>query len=536
MRTVTANWQVRYTSTSLHLLSLLIKSFRSLFWQSEYLSYSQAMDLSELRKNLKNYNAQLEIFRLEKYLNQNYTKSLSEIEETATDLFTASTIETLEDLHENSDEQSEIEQKARFNLLNVSRLGFLKRETNEISRELEICRKAVRIKFQDQILPFSDSLKKIAFEETSENRKEIFARLIDSQNSCANLLIEKFSILQKTSQKLGFVNLHNFYEEIAKIDFANFVRKAKIFLEKTEEIYFRMLSGVALGNNLEIKKLHSADIYFLRERLERPQVFSGQTLPRLYERIFENFGFNSRKITNIEIVKASEQKRAGIFCPNPPEKINFYVSNQNGAANFTEFLRCFGRANQAAWTSKGLARRFPEFIFPPDACLPFAYGVLFQTLLTGKPFLQQSVGIWEEKLIDKIVEENKFRLLYEVRSEILKFIREIEFFGAAVSDIEEFSQDSAVNLTNNLGFEFSRDQMLFEISENFTSQTRLRGFIFAYGLREYFSEKYGFRWWTARKTFEELIDFWNTSSRYKAEEMAQMIGFEMNFDLLAETL
>jgi hypothetical protein len=64
----------------------------------------------------------------------------------------------------------------------------------------------------------------------------------------------------------------------------------------------------------------------------------------------------------------------------------------------------------------------------------------------------------------------------------------------------------------------------------------VRGFLFAYGLREYFIQKYDFSWWTSRKAFEELIDFWNTSNRYKAEKMAQMIGFEMNFDLLADNL
>ncbi len=45
------------------------------------------MDLSELRLDLKNYNAQREVFRLEKYLNQNHTKTEAEIEERAADLF-----------------------------------------------------------------------------------------------------------------------------------------------------------------------------------------------------------------------------------------------------------------------------------------------------------------------------------------------------------------------------------------------------------------------------------------------------------------
>lgn len=494
------------------------------------------MDLSELRLNLKNYCAQLEVFRLEKYLNQNHAKSLAEIEERAVDLFSASTVETLEKSLENSDEQNETEQKARHNLLGIAQLGFLQREIKEISQELEICRKAVRIKFQDEVLTFPEALDKIAVQEISENRREMFDRLIDAQNSCANLFVEKLSDLQKTAQKLGFANLQKLYEEITEINFEDFARKAKNFLEKTEETYFRMLSCVAPEAELETKKLSSADICFLREKLERQQIFNGQTLPKLYDKILENFGFNSRKITNIEIIKSFEQKRTKSFCPNPPEKVNFCISNQNGASNFIEFLRCFGRANQTAWTSKELSHRFPEFVFSPDICLPVAYGILFQSLLTDKQFLQQSVNIWDGKLASEIVEENRFSLLFEARCEALRFIQEAQFFCLDAASIEELFRNSAVNFTNNSGFEFRKEQMLFEISENFSSQTRLRGFLFAYGLREYLTQKYGFRWWTSRKAFEELIDFWNTSNRYKAEEMARMIGFEMNFDLLAETL
>ncbi len=123
------------------------------------------MDLSELRLNLKNYCAQLEVFRLEKNLNQSHTKSLAEIKETADDLFSASAIETLKKSLEKPNGQGETEQKARHNLLCISRLGFLQVKTKEISQELEICRKTVCIKFQDEVLSFTEALEKIAFEE-----------------------------------------------------------------------------------------------------------------------------------------------------------------------------------------------------------------------------------------------------------------------------------------------------------------------------------------------------------------------------------
>ncbi|MBV9959004.1 MAG: hypothetical protein JO360_11315, partial [Acidobacteria bacterium] len=43
-------------------------------------------------------------------------------------------------------------------------------------------------------------------------------------------------------------------------------------------------------------------------------------------------------------------------------------------------------------------------------------------------------------------------------------------------------------------------------------------------------------WWASRKAGDELIDLWNTSSRYSVEELAQLLGLgELSFDLLAET-
>jgi hypothetical protein len=49
--------------------------------------------------------------------------------------------------------------------------------------------------------------------------------------------------------------------------------------------------------------------------------------------------------------------------------------------------------------------------------------------------------------------------------------------------------------------------------------------------------RYGRRWWSSRKAGDELIDLWNTASRYSVEELAQHIGFgDISFELLADTL
>jgi hypothetical protein len=49
--------------------------------------------------------------------------------------------------------------------------------------------------------------------------------------------------------------------------------------------------------------------------------------------------------------------------------------------------------------------------------------------------------------------------------------------------------------------------------------------------------RHGRRWATARAAGEELIDVWNTASRYSVEELARLVwGGELSFDLLADEL
>jgi hypothetical protein len=108
------------------------------------------MNLVELRLNVKKYNQRLEAFHLANNQGQTPRISRSEIEETAADIFSASTIESLETLIEQSAAASETERKARHNLLEIARLGFLKNQTKEISNEIETCRSAVRLRFQDE--------------------------------------------------------------------------------------------------------------------------------------------------------------------------------------------------------------------------------------------------------------------------------------------------------------------------------------------------------------------------------------------------
>lgn len=491
------------------------------------------MDLVEFRLNLKNYNLRLEAFRLANNTGQKPVVSLAEIEETVADLFSGSTVESLETLISQSKAAAETEQKARQNLLEIAQLGFLKNQTREISKEIENCQNVVRVNFQDETLSIGQAQTKLAFEENAKARREIFVRLLEAKNSCADLPAERLAQTHEETKRLGFANLQKLFEKTTNLDFYDFSRKARGFLEKTEKLYFRHLSESVRKINLNEKSLHFADSVYLRRQFEHEKLFDAENLPRLYAKLLGDFSFSEYKVPNILLKQVSKNSQTKVFRPNPPEEVYLCFADRNGVSNYAEFLRAFGEANFAAWTSKNIANRFPEFIFSPDAVLADGYGFLFQTLPAEESFIRKSLNIGDEKMSAIIKRENEFWSLFEIRRAIVRFILEARIFSSGGS-LQEASEQTAEIFSENLGFRCENQQMFWEISEDFSSLKTLRALLFAFGLREYLRERYDFDWWQKPKAFEELIDFWNAAERYKAEEMAQMIGFEMSFDLLAE--
>jgi hypothetical protein len=65
----------------------------------------------------------------------------------------------------------------------------------------------------------------------------------------------------------------------------------------------------------------------------------------------------------------------------------------------------------------------------------------------------------------------------------------------------------------------------------------LRARLFATSLGEYLRTRHGYRWWSTRAAADELIDMWNTGSRYTVEELASLVGLGApDFDLLSDAM
>jgi len=101
--------------------------------------------------------------------------------------------------------------------------------------------------------------------------------------------------------------------------------------------------------------------------------------------------------------------------------------------------------------------------------------------------------------------------------------------------LEQLAEEYAATFTEATGFRHEAATHLLDLAGWFESATRLRARLFAAGFREHLRGRHGRRWFESRGAGEELIDVWNTASRYRSEELSKLLwGGEPGFELLAD--
>jgi hypothetical protein len=138
--------------------------------------------------------------------------------------------------------------------------------------------------------------------------------------------------------------------------------------------------------------------------------------------------------------------------------------------------------------------------------------------------------------LDELSRDLAAVLLLRLRRQAAQSLFALTLLQPVAPSVEQ-SQAAFVDLHERAtGFHFQRQLFLLHSAALFSCVNDLRAFVFAAGLREHLRHRYGHRWWTTRKAGDELIDLWNTASRYPVEELAGLIGFEFSFELIPDLL
>ena len=165
---------------------------------------------------------------------------------------------------------------------------------------------------------------------------------------------------------------------------------------------------------------------------------------------------------------------------------------------------------------------------------------LFNHLFLDPIWLAEHRPNINERQARSIAGDIALRVAYIVRRLCAKLSYDLELHdNTPAKDLRSEQLAASYATTQKQATNFSRSPALYlwDVDDGFYAAAYLRALAFEASLREHLRVRYGRRWWATRKAGDELIDLWNTASRYTVEELSQQIGFgEISFELLAENL
>ncbi|HEX8684865.1 MAG TPA: hypothetical protein VF654_00150, partial [Pyrinomonadaceae bacterium] len=193
-----------------------------------------------------------------------------------------------------------------------------------------------------------------------------------------------------------------------------------------------------------------------------------------------------------------------------------------------------GRAQSLAWASRETSRRHPEFVHPADAATGAGHGLLLSSLFREPSWLAARRGTRAGEA-EENARASALLDLYESRRDCAALAHALALERAADPRSEGLAEEYASLHTEATGFRHEAGTALLDADAWFEPATRLRARLFAASFREHLRERHGRRWFESRRAGEELIDVWNTASRYGVEELGRLVwGGGLSFDVFAD--
>jgi hypothetical protein len=225
--------------------------------------------------------------------------------------------------------------------------------------------------------------------------------------------------------------------------------------------------------------------------------------------------------------------------------VRLVYHGEGGAHLYEMFFAAAGGAQAFAWVSRDLAARYPELVHAPEETTRAGFQLLFRDLNADAAWLAEHRNVRTSEA-NEIARSFALVELHRTRRACVRWQQQRILDQAIDPRDAQLAEGYATALEEATGFRTHPSLHLRDLISADSGDKRdiahlppvvyLRARLFATALGEYFRTRYGHRWWAARRAADELIDLWNTGSRYTVEELASLAGLgELNFDLLADT-
>ncbi|HUQ33436.1 MAG TPA: hypothetical protein VM095_15045 [Pyrinomonadaceae bacterium] len=501
------------------------------------------MNISDYRRDFAAYCSALELAHYQHRAGFDKELHLEPIYERYGDLFTLDAIGALQHAYDETSAHLETERRGLRLLASAARAGYLEAQARELTDEVVLCQVAARVEWEGERVPVNNVPKLISNEPTASRRRELAARWVDAGRTCNDLRAARLESFHEAAGQLGFDSYLALFTDILDTDFRRLAVQAGRFLERTESAYASALSRAVARDvpGVAVDDLQHADYFFFQRMSRLDPYFPAQGLITTYADAMNSLGISVGQQTNIHIdaeERPFKNPRPACFRINPPDDVRLLIAPVGGAHDYTMLFHEAGHAQHFGWSSRELSKRHPEFLYAPDQATGEGHAFILSHLLHDTGWLMQHRSGVGPDQAREIVRELALLTCGNVRRRCASLSYEIELHGAGSSlRSERLAASYSDSLSQATGFRRSPALYLIDVDDGFYSAAYLRAWAFEVSLREYLRTRWGRRWWASRKAGDELIDLWNTSSRYTVEELAELIGFgEISFDLLADDL
>ena len=469
-----------------------------------------------------------------------YDARFESARERASELWRKSSVDDLAQTLDETSAQFTEERAGLRALLGVAQAGYVEAKAGEITDELARCEAAAHLEWDGQRIAAVEAFASLDTEADTTRRRELGARFLDAMSACDDLRAARFEVLGEAARALGFDDYPALREALTATSYEPLASRAEGFLRRTEAAYHSQLSRWTAHNlpTLAGDVAHYTDALFFRRMASADAFFLRGRLLNSYETLTSALGVridSQRRIRIDDEPRLSKKTRPACFGVEVPEEIYLVRHPQSaGARASRDFFERAGEAQLLAWSSKDLANLRPEFIHAPDRATRMGYGLLFVRLFCdgawlGEHFRLNENEAREAKRIFALAE------LADVRLDCARLRYLLLARAATEIRSESVAEAYSALYTEATGFRYPAALSLHDMDEAMSAAERLRARLFAAGLDEYLRGRYGHHWWSVRRAGDELVDLWNTSSRYTVEELAQLVGTgELDFEFLAD--
>lgn len=496
----------------------------------------------ELRSEYAAFCAAFERARFDFYSGDSAALNLEPLRDRYADLWTLANIEDVRRARDETSAQFSTERAALFALEAALAFGFIEAQTRDVSEELARCEAAARVSFRGERIEARRIPLLLDEVADANERRELAARWADALASCDDLRAATIEAQRAALKKLGFDSSLALHERITGFDINKFASDAARFLERTAKAY-----GAALArwseSALQIKsaQLSFADSFLLERAAPLDPHLKAEAPAALFRATLDELKIHDALKNRLALrASASESLRArGAACCAfaPPDDVRVLFRSESNGRVAVELFRAGGAAQTFLWSSAETAARFPEFVFAPDRATSAAFGALFTSFFKDEAWLAENLKIKADE-VRRLARFLALRDLFRARRACGLLSFAIEFETANDLRDAHLGEAYAELLSEATEFRYAPQTCLRDAQNALNDAlTELRAQLFAVALVERLRTRYGSRWRAARGARDELIDMWNTTSRYSVEELARLTDVgELSFDLLGENL